>query len=112
MKIIKCDYEFDEKGESAKSYHLIGIIKKLWNSFEVFPNQIFTLILIFEGFGGVFAPCLRNDVTLNIAQPEKENFSLLLPPLGCCEVMTRNTAGTTTAHMCADLTGGIYLYHS
>ncbi|XP_060585280.1 inactive rhomboid protein 1-like [Ruditapes philippinarum] len=57
------------------------------------------------GVGGVFAPCMRTDLQLQFEQ-SKQNYSTDTP-LGCCEVSTRNVAGTTTQAECDNLTEGI-----
>ncbi|XP_045189590.2 uncharacterized protein LOC123546962 isoform X2 [Mercenaria mercenaria] len=57
------------------------------------------------GLGAVFAPCMRTDIQLQLEQSQ-QNYSTDAP-LGCCEVATRNVAGTTTESECELLTEGV-----
>ncbi|VDI82182.1 Hypothetical predicted protein [Mytilus galloprovincialis] len=58
------------------------------------------------GVGAFFAPCLRDDIELQIKTLE-QNYSTT-EPLGCCEMASRNTAATTTQTECQHLTDGTY----
>lgn len=57
------------------------------------------------GMGALLSVCMRDDHSLHM-QGIAQNFSAD-NALGCCEVKTRNTAGTTTQEECQSLTLGI-----
>ncbi|CAH1258108.1 RHBDF2 [Branchiostoma lanceolatum] len=56
------------------------------------------------GQGATFAPCMRDDYVTNLYLAQRQ-FDLSVP-LGCCELPTRDLAGTTTQAECDTLTGG------
>ncbi|XP_071091221.1 inactive rhomboid protein 1-like [Haliotis cracherodii] len=59
----------------------------------------------FIGMGALLSVCMRDDYSLHM-QGIAQNFSAD-NALGCCEVKTRNTAGTTTQEECQSLTLGV-----
>ncbi|XP_078588387.1 uncharacterized protein LOC144869190 isoform X6 [Branchiostoma floridae x Branchiostoma japonicum] len=54
--------------------------------------------------GATFAPCMRDDYVTNLYLAQQQ-FDMSVP-LGCCELPTRDLAGTTTQTECDTLTGG------
>lgn len=66
--------------------------------------------MFFEGVGAVFAPCMREDIQLQLEQ-SRQNYSTDVP-LGCCEVASRNVAGTTTKSECEQFTEGTLLHNT
>ncbi|XP_064602167.1 inactive rhomboid protein 1-like [Liolophura sinensis] len=63
----------------------------------------------FIGLGAMFAPCMREDYNLSVKLVQ-QNYSLE-EELGCCEIFTRNTAGTTTEQECDKVTNGAGSWH-
>ena len=58
-----------------------------------------------KGIGAVYAPCMREDFSVQ-HEYSMRNYSMK-DPLGCCEIASRNVAGTMTEHECAQRTEGI-----
>ncbi|KAK3603023.1 hypothetical protein CHS0354_037771 [Potamilus streckersoni] len=60
--------------------------------------------------GGMFAPCMRQDYGIQLDYMKK-NYSTD-NVLGCCEMESRNTAGTTTEEECKNWSRGIAVWQS
>lgn len=69
--------------------------------------QISTSIYCVSGAGSFYAPCVREDIEIRILYSHY-NFSSH-NVLGCCEVVARNVAGTTTELECQEYTRGNHL---
>ena len=57
------------------------------------------------GIGALYPPCMREDLSVQYLYSHY-NFDID-EPLGCCEITSRNTAGTTTEQECHDITEGL-----
>lgn len=64
------------------------------------PSEVYMISV-----GATFSPCMREDIGI-IIDSTKMNYSVDTR-LGCCEVASRNTAGTTTQDECTQLTNGV-----
>ncbi|KAL4232347.1 hypothetical protein ACF0H5_009916 [Mactra antiquata] len=62
------------------------------------------------GCGAVFAPCMRQDMKIQL-EYSRQNYSTV-ETLGCCEIASRNVAGTTTQTECESLTEGVGTWRS
>ncbi len=56
------------------------------------------------GMGGLFAPCLRDDIFVNMLYALKGNGEETT--IGCCEMPNRHAAATTTKKECDEMTSG------
>ena len=56
------------------------------------------------GMGGLFAPCLRDDIFVNMLYALKGYGEE--PTIGCCEMPNRHAAATTTKKECDEMTSG------
>ncbi|XP_060063613.1 uncharacterized protein LOC132544063 [Ylistrum balloti] len=55
--------------------------------------------------GALYAPCMREDYGIQIDLSKKGYKKTSI--LGCCEVASRNVAGTTTQSECVNITNGV-----
>ena len=60
--------------------------------------------ILYAGYGSVFGPCMRQDHRLQLMYA-RLNYTRDVT-LGCCEIASRNVAGTTTQSECSHLTHG------
>ena len=67
---------------------------------------VYFQLVIVADFGAVFAPCMRDDVSIML-EYARRGYDIGAE-LGCCEIAVWNTAGTTTQAECKELTGGAY----
>ncbi|XP_071169701.1 uncharacterized protein [Mytilus edulis] len=75
------------------------VIPNLW----IGPSDVYI-----TSVGAFFAPCLRDDIELQIKTLE-QNYSTT-ETLGCCEMASRNTAATTTQTECQHLTDDVGIW--
>ena len=61
-------------------------------------------LLLCLGAGAVQALCMREDIATGVYYASEE-FGETSAALGCCEVASRNTAGTTTSAECDKVSG-------
>ena len=66
---------------------------------------VFTTIIYTVGIGALYPPCMREDLSVQFLYSHY-NFDVD-EPLGCCEITSRNTAGSTTEQECHDITEGL-----
>ncbi|XP_062613021.1 uncharacterized protein LOC134274803 isoform X2 [Saccostrea cucullata] len=67
------------------------------------PNEKFWISV-----GALYSSCMREDYKLML-QTSKKNYTSSMV-LGCCEVASRNTAGTLTEKECDQETGGVGIW--
>ncbi|XP_061194171.1 uncharacterized protein LOC133202371 [Saccostrea echinata] len=67
------------------------------------PNEKFWISV-----GALYSSCMREDYKLML-QTSKKNYTSTMV-LGCCEVASRNTAGTLTQKECDQETGGVGIW--
>ena len=92
-----------------------GKIKKRLGNFEIEDKcqpcpvmqlcQFLIYVVSIKGIGAVYAPCMREDFSVQ-HEYSMRNYSMK-DPLGCCEIASRNVAGTMTEHECAQRTEGM-----